>query len=140
MQLQQSVVKGTTTGLKVLWELAKVIIPAVVIVTLLEKTGLLLVLSRLLGPVMGLFGVPGEGSLVLVTANLGTVYGGLAMLVALDLTVKQKTILVAMMMVCHGAISETALVAKSGARASLVLAARLAAMVLVGLLLNWLMP
>lgn len=140
MQLQQSVIRGTKTGFKVLWELAKVIIPAAVVVTVLDKTGALLHLSRFLGPVMGVFGLPGEGSLVLVTANLGTVYGGLAMIVALDLTVKQKTILTAMIMVCHAAISETALVAKAGARASMVLATRFVAMLLVGLLLNWLMP
>lgn len=140
MQLRASVMKGTSSGFKVLWELAKVIIPAVVVVNLLEMSGVLAHVSRLLGPLMGIFGLPGEGALVLVSANLVTFYAGLAILVALDLTIKQKTILAAMMMICHGAISETALVAKAGSRAWLVLGARVLAMLLAGLALNLLMP
>jgi hypothetical protein len=135
-----STVKGTTTGFKVLWELAKVIVPAVMVVQVLDKTGVLTHVSRALGPVMGLFGLPGEGALVLVTANFVNFYAGLATLVALHLTWKQLTILAAMMMVCHGAISETVLVAKAGARSSWVLGTRVAAMVVVGLLLRWILP
>jgi hypothetical protein len=140
LEWRETTFKGTRTGFKVLWELAKVIVPTVMIVHLLEKTGMLQHISRFLGPLMELFGVPGEGALALVIANLGTVYGGLAALVALDLTVKEITILAAMMMVCHGAISETALVVKAGARGSWVLGARLAAMVLVGMLLRIILP
>jgi hypothetical protein len=140
VQWQDTVTRGARTGLKVIWELAKVIIPAVVIVHLLERTGMMPQLSRALGPVMSVFGLPGEGALVLVTANFVSFYGGLAALVALDLTWKQVTILAAMMMICHGAITETALVAKAGARAGWVLATRVAAMTVVGLLLNWLLP
>ena len=126
--------------MKVLWELTKVIVPTMMLVHVLERTGLLSYISTALGPVMGLFGVPGEGALALVVANLGTVYGGLAAVVALDLTIKAKTILAAMMMICHAAISETALVSKAGARGSWVLGARLVAMVLVGLLLRFILP
>ncbi len=140
MHLQATVRKGTITGLKVLWELAKVIIPAVVVVEVLEKTGVLAHVSNALGPVMSVFGLPGEGALVLVSANFVGFYAGLATLVALDLTWKQLTILSAMIMICHAAISETALVAKAGARASWVLGARIVAMALVGLALNWILP
>lgn len=131
---------GTKTGVKVLWELTKVIVPTMMLVHVLERTGVLSYIGQILGPVMGLFGVPGEGALALVVANLGTVYGGLAAVVALDLTIKAKTILAAMMMVCHAAISETALVSKAGARGAWVLGARLVAMVLVGLLLRFILP
>jgi hypothetical protein len=140
VELASSLRKGTLAGLKVLWELAKVIIPATMAVNLMTRAGWLPYISRALGPAMSLFGVPGEGALVLVTANLSTVYAGLAVMAALELTWKQKTILAAMMMICHAAVSETALIAKAGARASWVLAARLTGMVLVGLALNWVLP
>lgn len=140
MEWRASTMKGTTTGLKVLWELAKVIVPAVMVVQVLDKTGVLAHVSSALGPVMGLFGLPGEGALVLVSANFVSFYAGLATLVALALPAKQLTILAAMMMVCHGAINETALVAKAGARAWWVVAARVAAMVAVGLLLRLILP
>lgn len=139
MDLTASTKKGVIVGLRVLWELAKVIVPAVAVINVLDKTGFLLRLSEWLGPVMGIFGLPGESALVLVTANLVSPYAGLAMIVALALPVKETTILCAMMMLNHAAVSETALVAKAGARSSWVLLARTAAMVLVGLALNWAM-
>jgi hypothetical protein len=140
VDLKASVKKGLLSGLRVLWELAKVIVPAVIVINVLDKTGVLMHLSQWLGPVMGLFGLPGESALVLVTANFVSFYGGLALIVALALPFKQTTILAAMMMINHGAISETALVSKAGARGSWVLAARTVAMALVALVLNWTMP
>lgn len=132
--------KGLLSGFRILWELAKVIVPAVTVIHVLDKTGFLLLLGEWLGPVMGIFGLPGESALVLVTANFVSFYGGLAMIVALALPFKQTTILTAMMMICHGAISETALVAKVGARGSWVLASRILAMIAVGLLLHMVLP
>lgn len=135
-----SIKKGTLSGLRVLWELAKVIVPAMIVINVLEKTGGLAQLSAWLGPLMGLFGLPGESALALVSANLVSTYAGLAVLVALALPFKETTILAAMMMVNHAAISETALVAKTGAKAGLVLLLRTAAMVIVALVLNWTLP
>lgn len=137
---QRSVIKGIQSGLNVIWELAKVIIPAVIVVQMLERTGALAYLSRLLGPVMGWFGLPGEGALVLVAGNLVSFYSGLAALVALDPAPRQMLILGAMLLICHGAISETALVARAGARTTWVLGARVLAMVLVGAVLNIALP
>lgn len=140
MDVQASVWKGTRSGLKVLWELAKVIIPAVIAVSILERIGWLTRISETLGPFMAVFGLPGEAALVLVTANLVSFYAGLGTMVALGLTWKQLTILSAMVMICHAAISETALVARAGANAAWVLGARILAAVLVGLALNWVLP
>jgi len=140
MDLRATTLKGTSAGLRVLWELAKVMIPAVIIVTVLDRSGILDDVSQWLGPVMGIFGLPGESALVLVTANFVTTYAGLAILMALDLTLKQKSILGAMMLICHGAVSETPLLAKAGASGTWVLVTRILAMVLAGLLMNWLWP
>lgn len=124
-----------------MWELGKVIIPVAILVRVLEGTGWMHYVSNALAPLMHIFGVPGEGALVLVSANFSTPYAGLGIMAALTgLTVKQKTILAAMMMLSHGAISETALMAKTGAKAQWMLAARLGAMVVAGVLLNLLMP
>jgi hypothetical protein len=139
MQAVTSVKQGTITGLRVLWELAQVIIPAVILVNVLDKTGVMPHISHALTPVMAIFGLKGEAALVLVSANLSTVYAGLGIMAALHLSFKEVTILCAMMAMCHGAIPETALVARSGARASVMLGARLGAMVLVGVVLNMVM-
>lgn len=139
MDLQASVKKGLLSGVRVLWELAKVIIPAVVVIHLLEKTGLMVRLSDALGPLMGLFGLPGESALVLVSANFVSTYAGIATIVALGMPMKQTTIISALIMINHAAIQETALVAKVGARSLWMLLARTVAMVVVGLALNWLM-
>lgn len=139
MDLAASTRKGLIAGFRVLWELAKVVIPAVVVMHLLDRTGALLHLSRWLGPVMGIFGLPGESALALVAANFVSTYAGLAALVAMDLSTKQITILATMIMINHAAISETALIARAGARGSWVLVARTVAMILAGLVLNWTM-
>lgn len=140
MNIAASVRRGTQAGLVVLWELAKVIVPAVVLVHVLERSGWLTRISEWLGPVMGVFGLPGEAALALVSANLSTIYAGLGVTVALGLSARETTIVAAMMMICHGAISETALVAKAGARAGWVLLARAVTMAIVAILLNWLLP
>lgn len=140
MDVRTTTMKGINAGLRVLWELAKVMVPAVMVVTLLDRSGILDDFSRWLAPVMGVFGLPGESALVLVMANFVTTYAGLAVLMALDLTLKQKSILGAMMLICHGAISETPLLAKAGASGTWVLMTRFLAMVLAGLLMNWLWP
>jgi hypothetical protein len=140
VDLAASVKRGTGAGLRVLWELGKVIVPAMVAINVLEQSGWLTRLSDWLGPLMGIFGLPGEAALALVSANVASIYAGLGVVVALGLSAKETTIVAAMMMINHAAISETALVAKAGARAGWVLAARTAAMVVVALLLNWLLP
>lgn len=140
MDLRASLTKGTVTGLKVIWELAKVIVPAMVIINVLDKTGAITYISHALGPVMSIFGVPGEGSLVIVSANFVSFYAGLATLVALHLPWRSLTILATMMMLCHGATYETALAVKAGARGGVVLGARAVAMVVVGILLNLVLP
>ncbi|MDF2626786.1 MAG: hypothetical protein K0R39_617 [Symbiobacteriaceae bacterium] len=140
MQLTASITKGTRAGLKVLWEMSKVMIPAMVVVNVLDKAGALPYLSQALGPAMALIGLPGEAALVLVSANFMSIFAGLATMMALSLTAKQITILSAMMMICHAAVSETAIVAKAGARAGWVLWTRLVSMVVVAALLNWLLP
>lgn len=137
--VQVVVLQGIKKGLWVLWDLAKVLIPAAVVVALLDYSGWLEIIASLFAPVMGWFGLPGEGALVLVTGNLLTTYPALALILTLDLTVKQITILSAMLMVCHSAIQETALVAKAGANWLWVLGTRLASMVIAGLVLNWLL-
>lgn len=139
MQLTASLTKGTRTGLKVLWELAKVIVPAAMIVNVLDKVGVLPYIGHLLAPLMSVFGLPGESALVLLTANFVSYYAGLGILIALHLTAKQVTVLAVMMTICHGAIYETPMVAKTGARASWVLVTRIVAMIAGGLILNLIM-
>lgn len=140
MDWTASIKRGTLSGARVLWELAKVIVPAMIVINVLEKTGWLARLSVWLGPLMGLVGLPGEAALALVSANFVSTYAGLAVLVALALPVKETTILAVMMLINHAAISETALVAKTGAKAGLVLLTRTVAMVIVALVLNWTLP
>ena len=88
---------------------------------------------------MGIFGLSGEAALALVSANLSTIYAGLGVAVALGLPARETTILAAMMMINHSAISETALVAKAN-RAGWVLLTRTVTMAVVVLPLNWLLP
>jgi spore maturation protein SpmB len=57
-------------------------IMAFVLIQILNVTGIMTVLANVLNPVMGIFGVPGEAGVCLVTAWL-SIPGGMAAMVAL---------------------------------------------------------
>src|SRR5690554_4673191 len=107
MNINKIVINGGKNGATVIWELAKVIIPVITLVNFLERAGFLENIAGFLQPAMGLFSLPGEGALVLIIGNLTTVYGAVAAMMSLDLTVKELTILSSMIAICHAMLSET---------------------------------
>lgn len=136
MNISKVVYNGGKNGAVVIWELAKVIIPVITLVNFLERTGLLHYVAEFLQPAMKLFSLPGEGALVLIIGNLTTVYGAVAAMMALDLTVKEITILSTMIAICHSMLSETIIAKKVGAKAWVVLSWRLSMSIIVGIILG----
>ena len=85
---------------------------------------------------MALFGLPGETALALVLGNLSNMYAGIGVLAALDLTVKEMTIICAMLLLCHSLLIETAIVFKAGGRPVPVVIGRVFSCMVVGFILN----
>ena len=131
--------RGIVNSARVNYEMAKFVVPAVILVVFLERTGALAPLGHAAAPLMRWFGLPGEASLALLLGNLGSPYSGIAALAALALTPRQITIAAAMLATCHSMILESGIAARAGANPWPLAGARVAAAAAAGGLLNLLL-
>jgi len=107
-----------------------------VVVALLDHYGLLLRLQDLLAPVANLAGLQGDAVLPLLAGITVNLYAALGAAAALDLSVREITILGTMLGICHSLILEGVIAHKSGAHVAWVTALRLFAGLLAGIFLN----
>lgn len=98
--------------------LYKILIPFVFIVKLLEISGVIDFLAKLIQPLMSLVGLTPELGLVLVTAILVNMYAAIVLFInlipILDVNVAQVTILTTMILVCHNIPIESAVCKAAG--------------------------
>lgn len=99
-------------------DLFKVLIPAIVVVKLLEEAGAISLIAGVLEPGMALFGLPGEMAIVWTTAIVTNIYGAIAVLLMfsseVSLSVAQATVLGTMILICHSLPVELALTHRVG--------------------------
>jgi len=134
-----TILRGACLLYTSLLEMAKIVIPVTLFITFLEHSGWLALIAHYCSPLMALFGLPGEAALALVLGNLSNLYAGVGVLAALNLTVKQVTVIGAMLLICHSLLIETAIVARAGGRPVPVAVGRVASSIVVGIMLNILM-
>jgi len=132
--------RGSLSGIFTSWALLKVMIPTMVLVQILKVTGLLDRLAVAGAPLMSVFHLPGESSLVLLTGGLVNIYAAIAVAVNIPLTAKGMTILAIMVLIAHNLIVETAVQSQSGTPAWITLPVRITAAIFAGLLFAWIMP
>ncbi|WP_027338907.1 nucleoside recognition domain-containing protein [Halonatronum saccharophilum] len=117
-------------------ELVKIIIPVYIVVTFLKYTGVINYLAGFFSPLMRIVGLPGEAVLALLTGYLLNIYGAIAVIVGLDLGLKEVTILGAMLGLAHSLIIEGAVMKKMRVKVVPLTILRLAASLFAGVLLN----
>lgn len=132
--------KGFLSGLQTSLTLLKVMIPTMLVVQVLKVTGLLGLLASAAAPLMGLFHLPGEASLVLITGGLINIYAAIAVAVNIPLTAKGMTVLAVMVLIAHNLIVETAVQRKAGTPARIMLPIRIIAALMAGLLFSRMIP
>ncbi|MGI6450445.1 MAG: nucleoside recognition domain-containing protein [Desulfitobacteriia bacterium] len=128
--------KGIGKGLETTWDLAKVIFPVTLLVSILEYTPVIDFLSNMLAPLMGFFGLSGESAIVLVLGNVLNLYAALGAMLAMSLTVKEAFILAIMLSLSHNLILETAITTKIGVKPWIVALMRLGIGFLFAFLIN----
>lgn len=106
--------RGFTNGIKTLLDLMKILVPVYIGVQLLSISGLLNIIAQVFAPVMSLFGLPGETSLVLILGWFSGTYAGLGAMAAINLTGIQVTTLAIMLSIAHNLVTEGAVVKKLG--------------------------
>jgi spore maturation protein SpmB len=135
-----SIRRGFLSGIFTSWTLLKVMIPTMVLVQVLKITGLMDIMASMSAPLMDLFGLPGESSLVLITGGLVNIYAAIAVAVNIPLTAKGMTILAIMVLIAHNLIVETAVQSQSGTPAWITLPVRISAAIFAGFLFAWIIP
>lgn len=130
------VIRGCRKGVGLTLNLAKTIVPVYIFVTFLKYTPVLPWLSTMLEPLMGLMGLQGESSLVIVFGMGVSLYAGLGVIASLDLTAKQMTVIGSVLLIAHSLPVETAITKKTGVAAMPLLIMRLGLAFLCGIGLN----
>lgn len=126
--------------MKTAWWLIKITVPVSFAVMLLDYSGMLSLMAEYTGPVFALIGLPGVSAIVLVTSIFTNIYSVVAVLTVLQLPVREGIILAAMCLVSHGFIIETAVMKRTGSSAIRIILVRLTGSIVIGLLLNLIMP
>lgn len=139
MVTNQTVIRGSKNAVKVILNLMKYIIPAILALKILEHSGWLIRIADFFNPYMAYMGLPGEGAMALLMGQV-SLYSAIAATVALGLTAKQITIISTFVSICHAFAIETAVVSKGGGNGPLIMSLRVLGAVLVCIILNLIIP
>lgn len=109
---------GLVNGLKKGWEgflwMMKIILPISFLTALLAWSGWIAYLDLVIQPLMGLMGLPAVAALPIVIGMLTNLYGGIAAMVVLPLTVDQMTLIAVFLLMAHNLIQEGIVQGQSG--------------------------
>jgi len=131
-----SVRKGISASMSVL----VIMIPVSFCMTLLQTSGLLEKLSWILSPVMSVFSLPAEASIVLIVGALINIYAGIAVMGTMSLNLWSINIIAVMMLICHNLIVESAVQSKTGVSGLKICLFRIIAALSMGWLLTFVLP
>jgi len=134
--LRPALLAGTRIGVRTFAEMALAMVPAYFAALLLEKLGVIDVLSDWAEPVMGVMGLPGSAALPLVLACLLNIYAAIGAMQALPLSGEQITVLAIVILISHNLIVEGAVVHKAGMNGVFFSLLRLAAGLTAGIIVN----
>jgi spore maturation protein SpmB len=119
-----------------LW-LLKILVPISLVTALLDYAGWIQHLDFILEPVMGLFSLPAVAALPILIGMTAGVYGAIASMAVLPLSVDHMTIVTVFVLIAHNLPQEGVIQAQSGIGFVKTTLARLAAAVLTCLAVAW---
>lgn len=126
--------------MEVFVQLSAIMIPVYIVVAILKQTSVFDLLAGFFKPYMGVFGLPGEAALAIVTGTIVNLYAAAAVVADLGMTTRQVTIIALILGISHSQIMETAIVARMRARPVYVTGLRIAFSLLAGFILNAVWP
>ncbi|MFA6701398.1 MAG: nucleoside recognition domain-containing protein [Dysgonamonadaceae bacterium] len=127
------------SGHTAIW-LLKIILPISLAVRLLDYFGVLSFIAGYLDPVFGYLGLPGSTAIVFITSIFLPLYAPIAIITSMEITLRELTILALMCQITHNLPVECAVQAKTGTSFWAVFALRLFTSLLVGVVLNMILP
>ena len=127
------------SGHTAIW-LLKIILPISLAVRLLDYFGALNFIAGFLDPVFGYLGLPGSTAIVFITSIFLPLYAPIAIITSMEITLRELTILALMCQITHNLPVECAVQAKTGTSFWAVFVLRLSMSLLVGVVLNMILP
>jgi hypothetical protein len=118
---------GFRKGFSGFFWMLKIIVPVSFFTMLVEWGGIVDRFDFLFAPLMGWMHLPAEAALPILAGILTGVYGGIAAMAVLSLTVDQMTLIAVFLLISHALIQEGIIQGKSGIHPLKITAVRLAA-------------
>ncbi|MDM8539325.1 iron transporter, partial [Desulfobacterales bacterium HSG17] len=106
--------QGTKKGLSGYIWILKILIPISFFTMLIDYNGWLNKIDFILEPVMGLLSLPSVAALPLIVGLLTGIYGAVAAMTVLPMTVEQMTLVAIFLLISHNMIQEGIIQSKSG--------------------------
>ena len=137
--LKEKLRKGLQNGIRKGYEgfiwMMKIVIPISLLTAILDWSGLLNHLDFLLKPVMGLLHLPPEAALPLLIGMLSSIYAAIAATIVFPFSIGQITLISVFILTAHAMIQEGIIQGKSGIHPLKATLVRIAAAVLIVLLI-----
>lgn len=137
-ELKQSIKRGAQTGVNISVKVLLFMVPISFGITLLTYFGLIEYVARPFTGIFHHFGLPGNAIVPYITGVLVNGYSAVAIMVTMPLSLKEITILSAMILMAHNMPIESMIQKKAGANITLVIIARLLVSFVIGYVLNFL--
>ncbi|MCR5850961.1 MAG: nucleoside recognition domain-containing protein [Bacteroidaceae bacterium] len=120
--------------------LLKIMIPISLSVCLLQYYGVIAWCAQWLNPLFCHIGLPGASSIAFLTGATVTTYAALAVMMTMELTLRQATIIAIMVLICHALPLECTVVKKVGSRPIRMGLLRIAGALLAAMYQNLVLP
>jgi hypothetical protein len=120
--------------------LLAIVVPVSFAVAILDWLGVLSRLADLMGPLMGVFGLPGSAALVFITSAFLNIYSAIAVAMSMVLDMRSATILAIMCLTAHNLFVETAVMKKTGSSALKMVLLRIGFAFAAAFVFNLLLP
>lgn len=115
-------------------------IPITLGVRLMDYYGIIAWMAQYLDPAFVYIGLPGYAAIAFLTGAFVTTYAGIAVMLAMTLTLREASIISIMMCICHALVLESAVVRKTGSSFWLMAVLRFALAFVCGYYLNAVLP
>ncbi len=134
--LTEPLARGLSNGASITFQMVKVIVPFYILSEFIKQYGLTDEIGRLFKPAMAVLGLPGEAALALIAGYLVNLYAAIAVLVPLNLSGKDMTVIALMLGIAHSLTIETPITRQAGGNAWILLLVRLVVSIFSGIVLN----
>ncbi|MBP3711579.1 MAG: nucleoside recognition protein [Bacteroidaceae bacterium] len=120
--------------------LLKIMIPISFAVCLMQYYGIIAWCAKWLNPLFCHIGLPGASSIAFLTGATATTYAALAVMMTMQLTLRQATIIAIMVLICHALPLECTVNKKVGSKPFRMALLRIVGAILAAIYLNIILP